>query len=149
MEIGDSIRRRLAGFVRTLRDNGFAVGLAETRDALKLLASPMAGRAELLRQSLKALFCATHSDWEKFDEIFDAYWLGRGIKRMRPAAAATISHDSPRMPTITALAERITGAPQSAERSSGEADEGGHDQNERTARAATGEAVAKWDVRKI
>ena len=27
-------RRRLAGFARTLRDNGFHVGLAETRDAL-------------------------------------------------------------------------------------------------------------------
>ena len=37
--IGAATRRRLAGFVRTLRDNGFAVGLAETRDALSVLAS--------------------------------------------------------------------------------------------------------------
>ena len=28
-------RRRLAGFARTLRDNGYRVGLAETRDALR------------------------------------------------------------------------------------------------------------------
>ncbi len=33
-------RRRLAGFARTLRDNGFQVGLAETSDALAVLASP-------------------------------------------------------------------------------------------------------------
>src|SRR5438876_11482203 len=37
--IGVSARRRLAGFARTLRDNGFRVGLAETRDALAVLAS--------------------------------------------------------------------------------------------------------------
>ena len=34
--------RRLAGFVRTLRDNGFRVGLAETGDALVILSSPAA-----------------------------------------------------------------------------------------------------------
>ena len=35
--IGAGARRRLAGFARTLRDNGFTVGLAETRDALAIL----------------------------------------------------------------------------------------------------------------
>ena len=43
--IGLAMRRRLAGFARTLRDNGFKVGLAETRDALAVLASPAAVRA--------------------------------------------------------------------------------------------------------
>src|SRR5258708_1993213 len=33
-QIGNGARRRLAGFVRTLRDNGFVVGLAESSDAL-------------------------------------------------------------------------------------------------------------------
>ena len=37
-------RRRLAGFARTLRDNGYRVGLAETRDALQVLTSPAALR---------------------------------------------------------------------------------------------------------
>ena len=32
--IGEPMRQKLAGFARTLRDNGFKVGLAETRDAL-------------------------------------------------------------------------------------------------------------------
>jgi len=40
--IGLGLRRRLVGFVRTLRDNGFHVGLAEGRDALRVLASPAA-----------------------------------------------------------------------------------------------------------
>ena len=79
--IGAALRLRLAGFARTLRDNGFKVGLAETRDALAVLASPAAVRPSTLKPALKALFCATHSDWERFDEIFDAYWLGRGMRR--------------------------------------------------------------------
>jgi uncharacterized protein with von Willebrand factor type A (vWA) domain len=73
-------RRRLAGFARTLRDNGYRVGLAETRDALQVLASPAALRPTSLKPALRALFCATHSDWERFDEIFDAFWQGRGMR---------------------------------------------------------------------
>ena len=42
-----------------------------------MLASPAARRATSLKPALRALFCATHSDWERFDEIFDAYWRGR------------------------------------------------------------------------
>ena len=38
--LGEAMRLKLAGFVRTLRDNGFTIGLAETRDALSILTSP-------------------------------------------------------------------------------------------------------------
>ncbi len=74
-------RRRLAGFARTLRDNGFKVGLAETSDALAILTSPVAVRASSLKPALRALFCATHSDWQRFDEIFDAFWQGRDMRQ--------------------------------------------------------------------
>jgi uncharacterized protein with von Willebrand factor type A (vWA) domain len=84
--IGAALRLRLAGFVRTLRANGFTVGLAETRDALDILASPAAVRPALLRPALRALFCAARADWERFDDIFAAYWQGRGQPRPRPAA---------------------------------------------------------------
>jgi uncharacterized protein with von Willebrand factor type A (vWA) domain len=78
---GAPARRRLAGFARTLRDNGFHVGLAETRDALQVLASPAAIRPTSLKPALRALFCATHSDWERFDDIFDAFWRGRDMRQ--------------------------------------------------------------------
>jgi uncharacterized protein with von Willebrand factor type A (vWA) domain len=74
-------RRRLADFARTLRDNGFKVGLAETGDALAILAGPLAVRPSTLKPALRALFCATRSDWERFDQIFDAYWQGRGVRQ--------------------------------------------------------------------
>ncbi|MGB6539549.1 MAG: hypothetical protein WBF03_01580, partial [Xanthobacteraceae bacterium] len=47
--IGEPTRRRLAGFARTLRDNGYRIGLAETRDALAILASPAALRPASLK----------------------------------------------------------------------------------------------------
>src|SRR6201988_864255 len=110
-------RRRLAGFARTLRDNGFRVGLAETRDALSILTSPAAARPASLKSALRALFCATHSDWEKFDEIFDAFWQGnrmRSAQTLRGAAVqrrvpgrrvaeAGTSHEPSGLPDHTAL----------------------------------------------
>ena len=43
-KVGGPMRERLAGFARTLRDNGFKVGLAETCDALAILTHSVASR---------------------------------------------------------------------------------------------------------
>jgi uncharacterized protein with von Willebrand factor type A (vWA) domain len=93
--LGAGARRRLAGFVRTLHDNGFVVGLAESNDAHAVLASPAAARRSSLQMALKALFCATRSDWQRFDEIFAAYWTGRGLRRGQLVAAGA----EPRQPS--------------------------------------------------
>jgi len=55
---------KLAAFLRTLRDNGFAVGPAEGQDAASLMAGGYAARPGLLRSALKHLFSARKSDWE-------------------------------------------------------------------------------------
>jgi uncharacterized protein len=86
--IGAGARARLAGFARILRDNGFRIGLAETRDALAILVSPAAERPSTLKPALRALFSATHADWTRFNEIFDAYWLGAGMRRAQTLASA-------------------------------------------------------------
>lgn len=77
---GAGARRKLGNFVRVLRDNGFIAGLAETSDALTVLNSPASLTPSRLRPALRALFCSNKADWEKFGEIFDAFWLGRGMK---------------------------------------------------------------------
>jgi len=89
--IGPGARARLAGFVRTLRDNGFAVGLAETRDALRLMASPAADSMIRLRPAFRALFSADRSDWRKFDELFAAYWSGEHMRRVRVTTTGSAS----------------------------------------------------------
>ena len=93
--IGAPARQRLAAFARTLRDNGFKIGLAETADALETLAAPLATRPSTLKPALRSLFCARHSDWERFDEIFDAFWQGRGVRRARMLAGAALQSQAP------------------------------------------------------
>jgi len=75
-EVSRLVSAKLAAFLRTLRDNGFAVGLHEGRDAAALMAAGYAARPGLLRSAFKHLFSARKSDWEKFDGLFDAFWLG-------------------------------------------------------------------------
>src|ERR1700730_18592426 len=82
-DVGGLTRRRGAAFASTLRDNGFKVGIAETVDALAILTLSLAERPSSLKPALRTLFCATHSDWERFDKIFDAFWLAHGVRRAR------------------------------------------------------------------
>jgi uncharacterized protein len=76
------VSSRLAAFLRTLRDNGFAVGAAEGQDAAALMAAGYASKPALLRSAFKHLFSTRKSDWSSFDGLFDAFWLGRRV-RMR------------------------------------------------------------------
>jgi uncharacterized protein len=115
-------RRRLAGFARTLRDNGFRVGLAETRDALQVLASPAAIKPSALKAALRALFCATHSDWKRFDDIFDAFWRGHGMRsRQLLSQMSTGNHAPGRHPAEANVPSEALKLPDRLERrSSGE-----------------------------
>jgi uncharacterized protein len=142
--------RRLAGFARTLRDNGFRIGLAETRDALHVLASPAALRATSFKSALRALFCATHSDWERFDEIFDAFWQGRDMRSRQVLSGTPSASHSParRLAEANVPAEAL-GLPDRRERRSegdGESSAGGRSQREGASRA---ENIAGTDLRHI
>ncbi len=118
--IGLGLRRRLVGFVRTLRDNGFHVGLAESRDALQVLASPAALRPLLLKAALRCLFCATRSDWQRFDGIFEAYWLRRFLRSVeRVSAGSNQSRASLERLFKQGAAQGPTGAPDHVERRAG------------------------------
>ncbi len=117
--IGAPTRRRLAGFARTLRDNGFRVGLAETRDALQVLASPAALRPTSLKPALRSLFCATHSDWERFDDIFDAFWRGRDMRhRQVLSGVPQESHAPARRLAEAHVPQEALGLPDHVERRS-------------------------------
>ena len=93
---GPAMRKRLAGFAQTLRGAGFAIGHAELQDAARILATPLAERPERLRAALKALFSSRHSDLARFDELFDAFWRGRGAKRAKRITAQGLASRSPR-----------------------------------------------------
>ncbi len=148
--IGLATRRRLVGFARALRDNGFAVGLAESTDALRILASPAAAQPHALKTALRALFCATHSDWEKFDELFSAWWLGSGMRRMRPLAGmqAEGPRSRRRVPGASPPSDG-TGLPERTERRDG-ADTGDPSGGRgRRGGAARAESIATVDMKHV
>jgi uncharacterized protein with von Willebrand factor type A (vWA) domain len=148
--IGANIRRRLAGFARTLRDNGFAVGLAETRDALAILASSAAARPALLKPALRALFCATRADWERFDEIFDAYWRGRGMRRaQRTVGTPGESRSTTRHIADSVTVQRSPGVPDAVEQDDGLGGSSAANSHDRHSQAARSERLGAVDLRYV
>jgi uncharacterized protein len=141
-------RRRLAGFARTLRDNGFHIGLAETRDALGILTSPVALKATLLKPALRALFCATHSDWQRFDEIFDAFWQGRHMRQRQVLSGSPAGHAPARRLAKSHVPQQALGLPDHVQRRNdgGETPADGRGRREGASRA---EALASTDLRHI
>lgn len=88
---------RMTGFIDHLRANDFAVGVSETEVALTLLADerwlPQA-RAKL---GLRSLLTSRMDDWERFNDLFEAYWFGRGRIRERamPTPGGTTGKQHP------------------------------------------------------
>jgi uncharacterized protein len=101
-EVSRLVSTKLAGFLRTLRENAFAVGLREGQDAAVLMAAGYADRPGLLRSAFKHLFSARKSDWEKFDGLFDAFWLG---KRVRSRSLTTGSAKAANSPSLKGLGD--------------------------------------------
>lgn len=92
--VASIIAARMAGFVRLLHDNGFPVGPAEIADALLTLARMDDSDIGQARLTLRTLFASSLGDWRRFDDLFDAYWLGRARKArgvVRLAGGGTVS----------------------------------------------------------
>ena len=146
-EIGAQVRARLARFARTLRENGFRIGLAETRDALMILTLPLAARPSSLKPALRSLFCATRSDWERFDKIFDACWLGRGQRQARVVPGTMTKGHAPsrHLPQLNAPQMTSGGADHVAHRD-GESDHPGVSRHDTASQA---EALESADLRNV
>jgi uncharacterized protein with von Willebrand factor type A (vWA) domain len=100
----DSVPERMAGrlaaFIGTLRNSDFTVGLREGQDAAAILAAGYGDRPDVLRSAFKLLFSARKSDWDRFDGLFDAFWLG---KRVRSLVASSTVGASANNPSVKSL----------------------------------------------
>src|SRR5271170_7887982 len=94
-EVSRLVSGKLAAFLKTLRDNAFTVGLHEGRDAAVLMAAGYAERPGLLRTAFKHLFSARKTDWDRFDGLFDAFWLGRRVKSRSVTAGSAKPANTP------------------------------------------------------
>ncbi len=66
---------RLTGFPGFLRANGFAVGGGDAEQVLRTAQRVGVLDRHLLRWSLQALLCGRCDEWQRFDELFDAWFL--------------------------------------------------------------------------
>ena len=89
---------RVAGFVAHLRRSGYRIGPAEAEATFGFLA----GGADAIaaRLGMKALLTGSREQWEGFDELFDAYWHGRGLHRVVPANDASIDMRALKPPPV-------------------------------------------------
>src|SRR6202165_5668054 len=99
-EVSRLVAAKLAAFLRTLRDNGFAVGLHEGRDAAALMAEGYAEKPGLVRSALKHLVSARKSDWDRFDGIFDAFWLGKRVRSRSLTMGLAKAANSPSLKSL-------------------------------------------------
>ncbi len=99
-EVSRLVAAKLAAFLKTLRDSGFAVGLQEGRDAASLMAAGYAEKPGLLRSAFKHLFSARKTDWDKFDGLFDAFWLGKRVRSRSMTMGAAKAANSPSLKNL-------------------------------------------------
>ena len=99
-EVSRLVAAKLAAFLKTLRDSGFAVGLPEGRDAVALMAAGYAEKPGLLRSAFKHLFSTRKSDWDKFDGLFDAFWLGKRVRSRSLTIGAAKAANSPSLKSL-------------------------------------------------
>ncbi|HMJ32119.1 MAG TPA: VWA domain-containing protein [Xanthobacteraceae bacterium] len=99
-EVSRLVAAKLAAFLKTLRDSGFAVGLQEGQDAASLMTAGYAEKPGLLRSAFKHLFSARKSDWDRFDGIFDAFWLGKRVRSRSLTVGSAKVANSPSLKSL-------------------------------------------------
>jgi uncharacterized protein len=149
-EVSRLVAAKLAAFLKTLRDNGFAVGLAEGQDAASLMTAGYTARPSLLRSALKHLFSARKSDWDKFDGIFDAFWLGKRVRSRSITAGSARAANNPSLKSFQDASARQA-ASQSATDQVPSADDApeGRTGEGRMEGASRAENLAEIDFRKL
>jgi uncharacterized protein with von Willebrand factor type A (vWA) domain len=73
--LGARAAARLTGFPGFLRANGFCVGGGDAVAVLQTVRRVGVLDAPTLRWSLQALLCGRCDEWQRFDELFDAWFL--------------------------------------------------------------------------
>ena len=87
---------QLIRFVRFLRQEGFAVGVQETLDTLRV-AEFCGADLPSLRLSLRSLLCLSREDWCRFETLFEQFWFPHRYAQL----CETARKRDPRIPSQT------------------------------------------------
>lgn len=112
---------RMAGFLAHLRENGLRLGAQETETALTALTHVEVARPMLARAALKAVCTGTKDEAQRFDALFESYWMDMGRVRQKvvPNTAQTTPQDTMHS-SRDAVGEDMGGAGQSTAPDSGD-----------------------------
>jgi len=69
-------------FCRFARDHGFTAGVTETLDSIEAARTVGVDNEAILRLALRSELCSSKDEWDKFDDLFDAFGKG-GVVRPR------------------------------------------------------------------
>ena len=150
-EVSRLVAARLAAFLETLREAGFAAGLQEGRDAAALMAAGYADKPVLLRSAFKHLFSARKSDWDKFDGLFDAFWLGKRARSRTVTSGSAKSANSPSLKNLQDNPSQQAARNAATDQIPAGGDEAGEDRvgEGRKEGASRAETLAEIDFRKM
>lgn len=86
---------RVVGFIAHLRDNGLRLGVAEADLSLTALGLVNAAVLDECRRVLRATCTGCKEEADRFDALFDSYWMdaGRVKQRIIPKPKATMTDD--------------------------------------------------------
>lgn len=85
---------RMAGFMAHLRANGLQLGVGEAIAGLEALTHANAANPNEARHALRAVFSGCVEDAERFDDLFDAFWLNGGRVSEKTMPTSTTGSDS-------------------------------------------------------
>ncbi len=74
-DIGSVLLTRIAGFTGFLHANGYGVSAADTVDIVDTASQAGILNQAILRWNLKSLLCKRYEEWQRFDALFDAFFL--------------------------------------------------------------------------
>jgi len=86
---------RMVGFMAHLRENGLRLGVAEANISLHALTHVNAARPDDCRNVLRAICTGCKEEAERFDDLFDSYWMdsGRVKQRVIPKSQPSLNED--------------------------------------------------------
>ena len=84
---------RVGGFIAHLRANGLRLGVAEADIAMAALTHVHAVSPDEARRALRAVCTGCKEEAERFDALFDSYWMdaGRVKQKITPTLSSTTS----------------------------------------------------------
>jgi uncharacterized protein with von Willebrand factor type A (vWA) domain len=147
---GAAFVHRAVGFLRMLRDNGISVGLGEARDALRIAADIDLSRPATLRAAWKPLLATRRDEAQRFDTLFDAHWLRRGVKRGgQPAPTGRGTEAAKRRPTLGPVPQGVSALADATSRAAADTAHAVESQSLQRGGASRTESLARTDFRHL